>query len=71
MKEKDPGKQKGLGKDKNIANFNETVWRQRCQEVMKVGLQAKFDQNPELKQFLLGTGINILIEANQITLVEF
>ena len=31
---------------------------------MKVGLQAKFDQNLKLKQFLLDTGTTILVDAN-------
>ena len=66
LAEKDPGKQKGLGrKVEESTKFSEDVWRERCQGIMKVGLQAKFDQNPKLKQFLLDTRTTILVEANR------
>ena len=64
MKEKSPGKQKQIGDDRNIANFKKSVWRERCIGVMTIGLKAKFDQNPRLKQFLIKTDQTFLVEAN-------
>lgn len=64
MKESDPGEQKKLGSDRNIAGFHETTWRNKCLEVMEIGLKAKMDQNPRIKNFLLNTGTNMLLEAS-------
>ena len=33
-------------------------------EIMNIGITAKFTQNPHLRDFLLSTGENKLIEAN-------
>ena len=62
MQTTNPGHQKGLGS--NIKNFKEDVWRESCIDIMRTGLQAKFNQNPDLEQFLLDTGSNMLIEGN-------
>lgn len=64
LKETDPGQQKKLGSDRNIAGFQETTWKNKCLEVMETGLKAKMDQNPSIKNFLLNTGSNMLLEAN-------
>lgn len=64
MNETDPGKQKGLGRDINITNFNQTTWNDKCREVMKNGLKAKFSQNENMKRLLLETGTNEILEAN-------
>lgn len=64
LKEKDPGRQKNLGRRDNVANYSEPAWRERCIEIMKIGLKCKFDQNPRLKNLLLETGTTMLIEAN-------
>ena len=64
MKEKRPGLQKKLGDDIKVANFNKTVWRDRCNDIMSTGLRAKFDQNPKLKQFLMNTNNTFLVEAS-------
>lgn len=62
MMEKDPVQQKKLGS--NIAGFNEDRWMECCLEVMNKGLEAKFHQNEELKEFLLDTGNNYILEGN-------
>ena len=64
MKETDPGKQKGLGDSQKIKNFSQTVWDDRCLEIMKRGLVAKFTQNKKMKEFLLETGTTVLVEGN-------
>lgn len=64
MKEKSPGLQKKLGRDKHIANFSESVWNNRCLDIMATGIRAKFSQNHKLRQSLLDTGNNMLLEAN-------
>lgn len=62
MREPNPGRQKGLGRQ--IPNFNQKIWNSKCLDIMKTGLEAKFTQNPSLKQSLLATGTNMLLEAN-------
>ena len=62
MQTTNPGVQKGLGS--NIKDFKEQVWKETCLEVMKTGLQAKFQQHPHLKEFLVNTGSNMIIEGN-------
>ena len=62
MNESDPGVQKKLGR--SIKNVNETRWRERCIDVMKTGLMAKFTQNEALKLFLLNTGQTTLVECS-------
>ena len=49
MKERDPAKQKSLGRDENISNFKKSTWRERCNDIMQIGLKSKFDQNSRLK----------------------
>jgi ribA/ribD-fused uncharacterized protein len=62
LKTTSPTIQKSLGR-KSIPNFNGKIWNSTCIDVMQRGLFAKFSQNSELKQFLLGTGDKILVEA--------
>ena len=64
MRESDHGKIKGLGNNDRIKNFNITTWDNRCLDIMKTGLMAKFQQNPTLKMFLLETGDTYLVEAS-------
>ena len=62
MAEKDPGAQKKLSWE--IKNFNKIIWGEMKVEIMKIGITAKFSQNQHLKDFLLSTGDNKLVEAN-------
>ena len=61
LQEKRPGQQKFLGD--HVKGFVEKIWKDCCQEVMKTGLQAKFTQNEHLKDYLLSTGNNQLVEG--------
>lgn len=74
LKTTSPTIQKSLGR-KSIPNFDGKIWNSKshsdsvtsgdskCIDVMQKGLMAKFSQNLELKQFLMGTGDKILVEA--------
>ena len=62
MREKDPVKQKQLGK--NVKNFNQTQWKATAQELIIPGLISKFEQSPECKTSLLQTNQREIIEAN-------
>ena len=51
MSETDPGKIKQLGKQ--VKNFDPKVWYATVGEIAETGINCKFDQNPEMKTFLL------------------
>ena len=61
-KAEDPVQQKRLGS--KIRNFRHDVWNNRVEEILLKGLVAKFEQNPDLAEFLLNTYNNTIIEAN-------
>ena len=62
MKEDEPTKQKQLGKD--VHGFRGPMWTQQCQDIVRIGLRAKFTQNQDLRDQLLATGTKVLAEAN-------
>ena len=53
---------KNLGRE--VRNFNEHVWRMESSSAVVKGNMAKFLQNKNLGDFLLGTGEKILVEAS-------
>lgn len=53
---------KALGR--KIKNFNEEIWNREKYEIVKRGNLAKFSQGENLKEFLLGTGDKIIVEAS-------
>jgi ribA/ribD-fused uncharacterized protein len=57
-----PGEAKELGRQVN--GFSEQLWAARRFDLVVAGNVAKFGQNPELRQFLLGTGDRVLVEAS-------
>ena len=59
---KDPAKQKGLGK--RIEGFNQNTWNQNRDRIMLEAVEAKFQQNPHLKEKLVSTGNKTLVECN-------
>lgn len=61
MKSKNLTEIKRLGKQ--VARYNENLWKTIRPQVMRRGLRAKFQQNPELLLKLLGTGNAILAEC--------
>ena len=62
MNAKDATSAKAIGA--RIKNFDSEVWMKVRDGHMRKGLMAKFNQNEELKSFLMGTGKKILIEGN-------
>ena len=58
----EPGKAKHLGR--TIENFNEELWKQHRFDIVKKANILKFNQNPELKEFLLTTSNRVLVEAS-------
>lgn len=63
LKEKDPKVQKNLCK--KFKKLDQTAWNNRKLNVMRIGLHAKFSQNPHLKTFLLNTKDTNILECNK------
>ena len=58
----DPKEIKALGR--KVQNFSTEKWAEVSKDVVVKGNLHKFDQNPELKKFLINTGNKILVEAS-------
>ncbi len=59
-----PGEAKKLGR--LVKGFDQTIWETKRSEIVIEGNLHKFDQNPALKDFLLGTKKRILVEASPV-----
>lgn len=59
-----PGQAKDLGR--RVRGFDEATWREARFATVVRGNLAKFGQNPELREFLLGTGDRVLVEASPV-----
>jgi ribA/ribD-fused uncharacterized protein len=57
-----PSEAKALGR--KVRGFDDDVWTQRRFDLVVEGNVAKFGQHPELRDFLLGTGDRVLVEAS-------
>lgn len=64
MLEKDPRKQKRLGRQ--IISFDKAVWDENRFTIVLMGNIAKFSQNPDLKQILMDTELTTLVEASPL-----
>jgi len=53
---------KKLGR--SISNFDAGIWEQQAYSIVKAGNLYKFSQNESLKDFLLQTGKQIIVEAS-------
>jgi ribA/ribD-fused uncharacterized protein len=58
------GAAKALGRE--VKNFDQTRWDAECFEIVVRGNTAKFGQNESLRQFLLETGDQVLVEASPV-----
>ncbi|VDI52868.1 uncharacterized protein MGAL_10B081319 [Mytilus galloprovincialis] len=58
-----PREQKRLGR--SVKNFDQTLWNEKCRNIVIEGNFAKFSQNEELKKKLLETYPRQLAEANK------
>ncbi len=63
----DPKTIKALGR--KVKNFDEAVWNQVKYSIVLNGNFLKFTQNPKLREYLLSTGDDILVEASPLDAV--
>jgi ribA/ribD-fused uncharacterized protein len=61
---KNPSTAKALGRQ--VRGFDEAIWLENRFSIVVRASQAKFMQNPELKQFLKQTGSCVLVEASPV-----
>ena len=57
-----PAEAKGLGRE--VRGFHDQTWAARRFEIVCEGSYQKFRQSPPLREFLLGTGRLVLVEAS-------
>lgn len=62
MSASDPREYKKLGR--LVKGYNEDVWKANRFEIVVTGNIHKFSQNKELRDYLLGTGDFVLVEAS-------
>jgi len=62
MAEKDPKKQKALGRQ--VKNFDKDEWEKICRDVVYKANYAKFTQHSHLYDFLMNTADKIIVEAS-------
>lgn len=62
-----PGEVKDLGR--RISGFDEAVWTAERYDIVKTGNLHKFQQHPELGEYLLGTGNRVLVEASPVDFI--
>ena len=63
MSTEDPAECKKIGRQK-FPEFNSNQWELLCYTIVKRGVKAKFVQNEELLEILLGTGSELLAECS-------
>jgi ribA/ribD-fused uncharacterized protein len=59
-----PGEEKLLGREVN--GFDDSVWVRSRFEIVVQGNRLKFEQNPDIKEFLINTGDRVLVEASPV-----
>jgi ribA/ribD-fused uncharacterized protein len=57
-----PGEVKSLGRE--VRGFDETRWKRERFDIVVRGNEAKFGQRDDLRDYLIGTGEHILVEAS-------
>lgn len=57
-----PAEAKVLGRE--VSGFVDSAWVSARLEIVVQGNLAKFDQDPSLRSYLLGTGSRVLVEAS-------
>lgn len=58
----EPKEYKALGRQ--VRNFDSAAWNREKYNIVLAGNMAKFSQNPELMEFLNGTGDSVLVEGS-------
>ena len=64
LRSKSPGEAKALGR--KILNFNEDTWLKNRWEIVVAGNLAKFGNNVNILNYLIGTGDRVLVEASPV-----
>ncbi|MDH0682192.1 NADAR family protein [Achromobacter animicus] len=64
FKAPNPGAAKALGRQ--VMGFNDETWLANRYAIVVRANEAKFGQNPELREFLLQTGNRVLVEASPV-----
>ncbi|MBF4471667.1 NADAR family protein [Flavobacterium sp. HJJ] len=59
-----PAEAKKLGRE--VRNYVDSLWLKNRFEIVKQGNFNKFNQNPDLKEFLINTKERILVEASPV-----
>ena len=59
-----PAQAKAIGRQ--VEGFNEDVWVEHRWRIVVTASMAKFDSNPALKEYLLGTKHRVLVEASPV-----
>jgi len=59
-----PQAAKSLGRQ--VAGFDRGLWERHRFDIVVAGNVAKFGQHPDLRQYLLGTGDRVLVEASPV-----
>jgi hypothetical protein len=67
MRSLSPREQKALGR--GVIDFDTSKWNLEAQNIVYTGCYAKFTQNPDLKNLLLGTRGTTLVEASPVDTV--
>jgi len=62
LQETDPAKNKKQGRQ--VRGFDQAIWDQKADELVKIGLREKFLQNPRMLQWLVSTEGKQLAEAS-------
>ena len=59
-----PAEAKKLGRE--VKNYDDKLWLANRFEIVKQGNYHKFNQNPDLKDFLINTNDRVLVEASPV-----
>jgi len=59
-----PNAAKALGRE--VRDFNEQIWSARRFDIVAEGSVAKFSQHPQLREYLLSTDQQVLVEASPL-----
>ena len=59
-----PAQAKAIGRE--VQGFDEAIWLEHRWEVVVAASVAKFGSDPTLRDFLLGTGDRVLVEASPV-----
>lgn len=62
MKSDNPAEQKALGR--KVKNFDSEMWNSMAKGVVRIGNILKFKQNSDLREYMMSTGTDTIVEAS-------